>query len=162
MTEVQELISYGRMIELFLVEIVGVRDIPHGKATLYDHLIGTSTILKTWDEPNFIVLSGLFHSIYGTQFFKTKAFPSCELGRSIIARLIGDDAEAIAYHFCALKRDSYPWGPEAIRRHLYTVEAANLIDQGFDLPPSLISSGLLSEKALSNITEMYADDGRKR
>lgn len=110
---------------VFLCEYLHVNEIPHGKRTLWDHLVGTSDLLAKWGNSSPIVVAGLFHSIYGTQFFKTTAFPV--QGRWIIKRLIGEEAESIVHVFCTSDRKDFliHGGYRAINE----IEMANLLEQ---------------------------------
>ena len=45
----------------------------HSQGTLIDHLQNTYELLKQWNNPNYVWLAGLFHSIYGTQIYKKQS-----------------------------------------------------------------------------------------
>ncbi len=115
----------------FLKIALGVDDIRHsGNRSLFDHLDGTARLLFDWEQGIHVTQAGLFHSIYGTTQFKHASFPI--EGRHIIRRLIGAEAEELVFEFCTLDRSKFPWGvflPPERRTQLYTIEAANLIDQ---------------------------------
>jgi hypothetical protein len=87
----------------FLVE-VGAERIPHSKRTFLEHLVGTAAILERWDCGERACKAGLFHSIYGTQVFKNALLPFDR--RPGIRELLGEDAERLAYIFCAFERSS--------------------------------------------------------
>lgn len=134
---------------VFLQTILGTDEVMHAKdRTLWDHLVGTEALLWEWKQPFVIKNAGLFHSIYGTSQFKYESFPRDS--RHIIRRLIGKEAEELVWQFCMADRSKFPWGPEELRPSLYTIEAANLIDQRD--PPvyvaRLVDSGHLSGAAL--------------
>ncbi len=152
---------------VFLVDILGCESIPHGDRNLWEHLKGTEALLWKWRQPDAIQDAGLFHSIYGTSQFKHCSFPI--EGRHIIRRLIGAEAEELVFEFCTMNRSKWPWGaylPSERRAVLYTIEAANLIDQG-DLPENvavLMATGLLSQRVFDACaayvvarTEMHRD-----
>lgn len=106
---------------------------PHGKGTLLDHLVGTHDLLERWRASEPVRIAGLFHSIYGTTFFKHRSVPLTE--RHVLMKLIGSRAEALAFQFCTLERPrclfgGAPWLPWTDIRDLAEIEAANLIQQG--------------------------------
>ena len=81
---------------------LGADDIDHHGRPLSVHLIGTYALLGAWGNPDFVALAGAFHSIYGTEEFAAKAQPLSR--RGTIARLIGTEAENLAYAFCIADR----------------------------------------------------------
>ena len=46
---------------------------PHSGGDLLDHLRGTHDFLQDWGNDQAVCLGGLFHSIYGTQSYKTQS-----------------------------------------------------------------------------------------
>src|SRR6476646_4016281 len=79
--------------------------IPHSGRTLLDHLIGTHDLLETWPRREAVCDAGLFHSIYGTEHLpKVTVAPSM---RFLVRKLIGDEAEKLAWIFGALQRESF-------------------------------------------------------
>ena len=111
----------------------GAMQRPHGQRTLFDHLVGTYGLLKSWGNTNSVCLGGLFHSIYGTNAFKHSSLLGSQ--RTQLQALIGEDAEQLAWRFCNIdrpraildaiaKREPAPeWIPMA------EIEVANLIEQ---------------------------------
>lgn len=84
---------------------VGADGIEHTGKTYLAHVTKVYHDLKEWgcDEP--VCLSGIFHSIYGTEMFKGFTLP---LERRVeIRALIGDRAEQLAYWNCAMWRLSF-------------------------------------------------------
>jgi len=124
--------------------------LPHSGRSLLDHLVGTHDLLQQWGNPEPVCLAGLFHSIYGTQIYKHQAVSI--LARNLVAHLIGDEAEKLAYIFCVQPRpkafldaaasDLNEWGffdsntdtTTTFSRDeldkLLEIETANLIEQG--------------------------------
>ena len=35
-----------------------------------EHLSGVSVVLQSWNEPEYVCNTGLFHSVYGTELFQ--------------------------------------------------------------------------------------------
>ena len=95
--------GYVTELSQFLLE-AGAAKRGHSGGTLYDHLMATAAILETWNAPDYVCKAGLFHSIYGTEYFKDAVLPVSE--RERVRTLIGADAERIAYVFCAFDRKS--------------------------------------------------------
>ena len=70
----------------------------HRNQSLLEHLIGVRDILKKWGAPEYVQDGGLFHSVYGTTYFK----PQMTTDRDAVRYLIGEKAEELAYWFCFL------------------------------------------------------------
>ncbi|MEM9388548.1 MAG: DUF6817 domain-containing protein [Pseudomonadota bacterium] len=75
---------------------------PHTKGSLLSHLAGTYRLLQQWGNPQHVALAGLFHSIYGTQYYKVSSTGLSD--REAIAAEIGKEAESLAHLFCATDR----------------------------------------------------------
>lgn len=73
------------------------------------HLLGTRRLLVAWGERPEVCDAGLFHSAYGTEYFE----PDEPAARSEVRELIGDEAEALAWVWCTILRDTIdiaePW-----------------------------------------------------
>jgi len=113
----------------FLVE-VGTKDSPHGQSTLYDHLVGTWSILKEFKCSEDICNAGLFHSIYGTQVYLPSTIPIKD--REVVQDLIGKTAENLVYLFHITPPDRYESFvnmSEPTRSDLMTIEYANAKEQ---------------------------------
>ncbi len=78
---------------------------PHSGRDLLDHLRGTHDYLLTWGNCQAVCLGGLFHSIYGTQSYKT-ASASLE-DRQRIREAIGERAERLAFLFSVTMRAGF-------------------------------------------------------
>src|SRR5207344_2930316 len=70
----------------------------HSGRMLYDHLAGTHALLEAWGNSEPVCTAGLFHSIYGTRHFRHQSWPVTD--RATIQKLIGEEAELLAYIFC--------------------------------------------------------------
>lgn len=133
-------------IDTFLRERTG--GIKHSGRTLYDHLKGTHALLKNAKALEHVCLAGLFHSIYGTNIFRTQALKLD--ARTEVSKVIGDRAERLAYIFCSCNRPQVLIEEAALSppyrvkdRHsgetivltvgdlhdLLTIELANLVEQ---------------------------------
>lgn len=113
-------------------------ELPHSGRSLLDHLIGTYDLLQEWGSWEHVSLAGLFHSIYGTQFYQRQAVPV--ENRQEVADLIGPQAEALAYMFCTEDRRHFlddPCLSEDVRSELLEIEAANLLEQGGNITRAL-------------------------
>tara|TARA_Y100000296_G_scaffold77893_1_gene99937 strand:- start:550 stop:951 length:402 start_codon:yes stop_codon:yes gene_type:complete len=71
----------------------------HTGGTLLEHLIGVHDILKEWNVSEHIQDAGLFHSVYGTTYFKEQI----TMDRDTVCELIGNDAEKLVYIFCMIQ-----------------------------------------------------------
>jgi hypothetical protein len=131
----------------FLIDFLRTDQIPHLTATLFDHLVGTYSLLQAWRNPQEICLAGLFHSIYGTAHFRRASLPFSQ--RRLVQNIIGREAEYLAYLFCVtdrphgllgqwkrndiVVRDRYIQDLVVLNRRelldLLEIEAANLLDQ---------------------------------
>jgi hypothetical protein len=107
------------------------KDVPHSGRTFLDHLISVMRILEKYKQPKNVCAAGLFHSIYGTEYFKI------DLGitREAVRELIGSYAEYLVYEFCTIKNrlptlvinvNKYPVN---VQRDLLYIELANVEDQ---------------------------------
>ncbi|GMH82234.1 hypothetical protein TrVE_jg11814 [Triparma verrucosa] len=73
-----------------------------GGPSFDEHLKGVMLVLRAWNCSKSVQLSGLFHSIYGTEGFQGHSIPFTR--RSEIKKKIGDRAETLAYTFCVVDR----------------------------------------------------------
>lgn len=119
--------------------------IKHSGRTLYDHLKGTYDLLSGMEALEHVRLAGLFHSIYGTNVFRTQAVSD----RNEVREVIGHRAERLVYIFCSCNRPrelidaSHRDSHTVVDRHdgkvitltpqdmcdLLTIEYANLTEQ---------------------------------
>jgi hypothetical protein len=75
------------------------------------HLGGTLRLLKTWGERDALCDAGLFHSVYGTEFFQPDRIPE----RDEVVAVIGSEAERVAWLWCAIKRDTIDVEHDTVR-----------------------------------------------
>lgn len=128
----------------YLVEL-GVQSVNHSGRTFYEHLCNVEDILKICRASEDAQLAGLYHSIYGTNFFQVQTTNDREKIKSVI----GERAEYLAWLFCNARRP-FCWfcGNNIVfidgssvnvdNRTLFDlqmIEGANLLDQqcGADL-----------------------------
>ena len=64
---------------------LGCDEVNHANQTLLEHLIGVYKLLKSWNVPEYIQDAGLFHSVYGTSYFK----PVMLIDREVVKNIIG-------------------------------------------------------------------------
>lgn len=83
---------------------LGADRIPHSGRTLLDHLVSTADIIRRWTDDEDTYKAALFHSIYGTEFFKNAPLKS--QARERIVEVIGPAAERLVYIFCVMDRGS--------------------------------------------------------
>lgn len=77
----------------------------HSGGALLEHLRGTHDLLHAWGNDHAVCVGGLFHSIYGTQAYRTQS-ASLE-DRHRIRAVIGDRAERLAFLFCVSNRGEF-------------------------------------------------------
>ena len=77
---------------------------PHTNRGLLDHLLGTRQLLVEWEARPALCDAGLFHSVYGTEYYELKAIPLTM--RHEVRQLIGEEAESLAWLFCMIRRES--------------------------------------------------------
>jgi len=103
---------------------IGADEIPHGTGTLLHHLLKTYEVLALQEEDEDVCFAGLFHSIYGTKYFRHETTSD----RNSIRKLIGERAERLAWKFCELDRNNFDWGDEDAS-DLYAIMEANKVSQ---------------------------------
>ena len=115
------------ILEDYLKEL-GCHKVYHGKGkkyTLFDHLYSVSKQLKNNDAPQYLQDAGLFHSVYGTTYFK----PKMTQDREVVRSLIGDKAENLVYLFCNMKHPRKEnielIKDDEVREDLLNIERAN-------------------------------------
>ena len=77
---------------------------PHSDRGLLDHLLGTRQLLVEWEARPALCDAGLFHSVYGTEYYELQAIPLSM--RNEVQQLIGDEAESLAWLFCMIRRET--------------------------------------------------------
>ena len=93
---------------LQLLRAAGVETIQHDSHIPFlAHLAGVRRLLVEWKASQELQNAGLFHSIYGTEFFDP------ELGgktpsREKVQSVIGERAERIAWLWCHTRRETIP------------------------------------------------------
>jgi ribosomal protein L16 Arg81 hydroxylase len=95
--------TYAPPLLAFLKQL-GAERIPHSRRTLFDHLVGTAKILESWGADDAVCAAGLFHSAYGTEFFR-EALLSFD-DRARVLERAGERSERLAYVFCRFDRRS--------------------------------------------------------
>ena len=101
----------------------------HRNQSLLEHLIGVRDLLKKWGAPEYVQDGGLFHSVYGTTYFK----PQMTTDRDAVRDLIGEKAEELAYWFCFLDSPRSQriaiLENEQLKKDLLLIDKANEEDQ---------------------------------
>jgi hypothetical protein len=114
----------------FLIDTT--KHLSHGGKSFFEHLYNTMIILEGKTQSKDVCAAGLFHSIYGTEFYRNDK-PTID--RYIIKDLIGDYAESLVHEFCRLtsrldtllnNSNNYE---ENFLKDLLMIEMANLIEQ---------------------------------
>ena len=87
------------------LESIGCGETMHSGRTLLEHLIGVYKVLDEGFAPLHVCDAGLFHSVYGTAYFKPKTISLDK--RDIVKEIIGKDAENLAFMFCIIPHPRY-------------------------------------------------------
>jgi hypothetical protein len=88
---------------LELLKSLGFGELMHDSHVPFlSHLIGTRRLLAQWGSRPELCDAGLFHSVYGTEYFE----PDRIATREDVVAVIGPDAERIAWLWCAIRRDT--------------------------------------------------------
>jgi len=82
------------------LESIGCGETEHSGRTLLEHLIGTYKILDEGFAPLHVCDAGLFHSVYGTAYFKPKTISLDN--RDVVKDIIGEEAENLVFMFCVI------------------------------------------------------------
>lgn len=100
--------------------------IRHSGTEFFDHCVNVYKILKRQNQPLYICLAGLFHSAYGTEFYKKFQLED----REVLQSLIGQQAEELVFNFCTLSdRDKILLSPEWADPDPVIISYANLLDE---------------------------------
>lgn len=85
------------------LESLGAAGFDHKNGSLHAHLLGTRDLLERWGASTALCDAGLYHSVYGTEGFRQTMVTLDS--RSDIAAIIGAQAEAMVYLYCACDRE---------------------------------------------------------
>lgn len=122
----------------------------HSGRTLFEHLKGTHDLLEKWGNPTHVCVSGLFHSIYGTEYYKVQSADVTD--RKRIADVIGPRAEELAFLFCTSDRVGF--FKEADKRDPVLIDRATKEH----IPVSAATLGALIEIEVANYMEQFRAD----
>jgi hypothetical protein len=76
----------------------------HSHRTLMEHLLAVRALLAEWKVRVALADAGLFHSVYGTEFYVPTIVPPDE--RERVRAVIGAEAERLAYLWSRIRRAS--------------------------------------------------------
>ncbi len=143
---------------LELLKSLGFAQLEHDSHVPFlSHLVGTRRLLATWGASDALCDAGLFHSVYGTQYFEPTRTPA----RDEVIAVIGPEAERIAWLWCEIERITIDPASSSVRlRHsgstevlttgevsdLATLWAADTVEQVARMEPDerAFAGGLLS------------------
>ena len=94
------------------------KNISHSGETLIDHFYGTYSILKNLKQTEDVCIAGLYHSIYGTDYFK----PGVDVDEQEIENIIGKYSNDLVKVFCSKNRD------EVILKNTVNVDTKTHLD----------------------------------
>jgi len=122
----------------------------HGSRTLFEHLKGTHDLLEKWENPKDVRIAGLFHSIYGTEYYRVESADLAD--RKHIADVIGTRAEELAFLFCTTDRVGF-FG-EANKHDPVLIDRATKKS----VPVGTATLGALIEIEVANYVEQFRAD----
>lgn len=135
MSKIQLLKKYGADVQ------------PHSGRVFLEHLEGTAKLLQNMGCRQALIDAGLYHSIYGTEFFKPWNSPT----REEVKAVIGEEAEYLAWVFCKLDRkklsannskmlllDGSSIENVSLHQDMLYIALANLIEQNARVGPKLV------------------------
>src|SRR4051795_9590961 len=86
---------------LDLLRSLGFGELQHDSHVPFlSHLIGTRRLLVSWGCRPALCEAGLFHSVYGTEYFEPEQQPT----RDDVVAIIGTEAERVAWLWCNILR----------------------------------------------------------
>jgi hypothetical protein len=89
---------------LDFLRTAGAERVEHSGENLLDHLLATRDVLAGWGARAALCDAALFHSVYGTQFLGDGIVGADQRHR--VRELIGDEAEAVAWLWHSVRRES--------------------------------------------------------
>ena len=95
--------TFKQLTDFFIA--VGAEQVEHTDKGYLAHAIGVHNDLRAWGCGAEVCEAGMFHSIYGTEFFQKFTLPTER--RSEVREKIGARAEQLAYCNCAMDRASF-------------------------------------------------------
>ena len=120
--------------EAFSFILEKTKNVKHSNKTFFEHLLNTTFILEKLNQRKALCVAGLYHSVYGTEFFNFDN--SVYFTRDKVKSLIGEEAENIVFEFCSIKKDRLSTilenrknYNEDMHRNLLHLEYANLLGQ---------------------------------
>jgi hypothetical protein len=102
------------------LEKIGSPLIRHSGRTLFDHLVGTFRILRSWNAADSLAMAGLFHSVYGTESFGASTISYGD--RQDLAEQIGATAERLVWLFGTMTPESF-WRCFKLLTRSYDIES---------------------------------------
>jgi hypothetical protein len=120
---------------LAALEAMGANGLQHLNGSLAQHLCGTEALLRAWGGREALCTAGLFHAVYGTDAFGPMLATTDQ--RDSIARVIGAEAEQLAYLYGACDRQVFyprvgvgvsPCFPDRFTGTKYPISEATLAD----------------------------------
>jgi aspartate beta-hydroxylase len=128
-----------------------------GGRTLLDHLVGTSRIVRCWQQPLWLQCAALIHSVYGTDAYPNAAVSLSR--RTEVAEVAGAQAERLAYLFCVTPRGPLLAGTHRWARDLPSRSIQPVPDAPED-PPTRAELDALVLIHMANLAEQArAADG---
>lgn len=120
--------------------------IKHSHSTFYEHCYNVYILLKNMGLGKEVCLAGLYHSIYGNEYFD----PKIKITREKVRSLIGKKAEGLVYKYNHTKnRDEYYLKNAGKHKELFLICYLNLLDMQDGQSDSLINRYVDKYKVIS-------------
>lgn len=100
--------NFSKRIEHYHIDIVsylrsnGAEDVNHSNRSVFDHLLGTASLIESFGYDFTLQKAGLYHSIYGTSCIDSMKVSLQQ--RANVQNIIGNESELLAYLYCSLDR----------------------------------------------------------
>ena len=115
------MIEYQKYIQFLLSK--KLNELPHSGSNFFDHLVKTFNILKTWKKSDKVCVAGLFHSVYGNEYYK----PTINISREEVKNLVGEECENLIFKFNNCDRNKVI--KEETDYDLISIISANFLSQ---------------------------------
>jgi len=122
-------------------------NIKHSNSNFLNHLIGTFNILKKWKQDDDVCFAGMFHNVYGNEFFNA----NLNVNREEIKQLIGEKAEDLVFKYVSKNKN---FNSEYEKEHLAIISTANNFEQS---PLFSVEDNLYNKEMSEKISNYFWD-----
>lgn len=134
----------------------GALNLNHGDGTLHDHLMRVFQLLDDHRHST-IAAAGAVHSIYGTNAFTKKLLEPNASNRSMVARLVGEYNESLAYMFSVIERPATLENSPLFRGERDGEQIMRRLKMSYDQSVD-VTQGMLNDLALIECANLQDQD----